>query len=252
MARLYSWLFIIPLATLVTALFATTAVATATLTPGGRWGRFLYQTWARAVLGIAGARVSVEGSQNLDSAAHYVFASNHASLMDTPVLLLSLPVDFKFLAKQELLRVPFIGWYLRRTGHLTVERGSIRSALRSMHEAARLVRERSLSVLVFPEGTRSASGLQPFKEGAAYLAIESGTGLVPVAIAGTDTLLAAKSSTFRRAAVKVRIGHPIAVQGYTLRDRAELTARLHQAVAAQLDDLRGATGSDGCGPQSRS
>ena len=186
------------------------------------------------VLVIVGARVSVIGAERLDPAGNYVVASNHLSLMDTPLLLGWLPVPFKFLAKRELLKVPFIGWYLNRAGHLTVDRGSIRSSLTSMNECARIIRERRLSVLIFPEGTRGPGELQPFKDGAAYLAIQSGVPLAPVAIRGTDRVLAAKSSHFRPGDVELVIGDPLPVDGLTLKDRGALTAELEQRVRALL------------------
>jgi len=212
----------------------TIAVVSSIFSRSKRWQEYLYRKWAAMVLGIVGARVRVIGAERLDPAGNYVVASNHLSLMDTPLLLGWLPVPFKFLAKRELLKVPFIGWYLNRAGHLTVDRGSIRSSLTSMNECARIIRERHLSVLIFPEGTRGLGELQPFKDGAAYLAIQSGVPLAPVAIRGTERVLAAKSSHFRSGDVELVIGDPLPVAGLTLKDRGALTAELEQRVRALL------------------
>lgn len=190
------------------------------------------------VLRIAGAKVRVHHAERLDAAANYVVAANHLSLMDTPLMLGHLPLEFKFLAKRELLKTPFIGWYLKRGGHLTVDRGSLRSSLESMNECARLIRDLKLSVLIFPEGTRGFGELQPFKDGAAYLAIQSGVPLAPVAIHGTEHVLAAKSSHFRSAEVDVIIGEPIPVNGLTLKDRGRLTADLQAVVSEMLAESR--------------
>ncbi|MBE0660603.1 MAG: 1-acyl-sn-glycerol-3-phosphate acyltransferase [Bryobacteraceae bacterium] len=232
--KLRSWFFTIPLEWAVTAVMITIAVVTSVVAPAGRWQRFLYRLWARMVLGIAGARVRVHHAERLDPNANYVVAANHLSLLDTPLMLWSLPLEFKFLAKRELLKTPFIGWYLKRGGHLTVDRKSLRSSLESMNESARLIRERKLSVLIFPEGTRGLGELQPFKDGAAYLAIQSGVAAVPVAIHGTEDVLAAKHSEFRSADVDVMIGEPIPVDGMTLKDRGRLTADLHARVSQML------------------
>lgn len=232
--KLRSWFFTIPLEWAVTAVMITIAVVTSVAAPAGRWQRFLYRKWAQMVLGIAGARVRVHYAERLDPNANYVVAANHLSLMDTPLMLWSLPLEFKFLAKRELLKTPFIGWYLKRGGHLTVDRKSLRSSLESMNESARLIRERKLSVLIFPEGTRGLGELQPFKDGAAYLAIQSGVAAVPVAIHGTEDVLAAKHSEFRAADVDVMIGEPIPVDGMTLKDRGRLTADLHARVSQML------------------
>lgn len=238
LGKLRSWFLTIPLEWAVTAVMITVAVVTSLVAPAGRWQRFLYRAWAWMVLRLAGARVRVHHAGRLDPGRNYVVAANHLSLMDTPLMLWSLPLEFKFLAKRELLGTPFIGWYLRRGGHLTVDRGSLRSSLESMNECARLIRERSLSVLIFPEGTRGLGELQPFKDGAAYLAIQSGVPAVPVAIHGTEYVLAAKSSYFHPADVDVIVGEPVPVDGLTLRDRGRLTAELHARVAGMLAESR--------------
>jgi len=232
--HLRSLLITIPAAMGTTAVMITIAVVSSVFTRSARWQQWMYRKWAAMVLGIVGARVRVSGVERLDPAANYVVVSNHLSLMDTPVLLGGLPVPFKFLAKRELLKVPFIGWYLSRAGHLTVDRASIRSSLTSMNECARLIRERRLSVLIFPEGTRGLGELQPFKDGAAYLAIQAGVPVAPVAIRGTERLLPAKSSYFRAADVELVIGDPVSVEGLTLKDRGALTADLERRVRALL------------------
>lgn len=236
-----SWIWTIPAASVVTAVLITVAVATSPFAPAGRWQTWLYRLWARAVLALFGARVRVSGGERLSPQGHYVFVSNHLSLADTPVMLHALPVPFKFLAKRELLGVPFIGWYLRRAGHLTVDRRSVRSSIESLNEAARLIREHSLSVLIFAEGRRSPDGtLQPFKDGAAWLAIESGAEAVPVAILGTDHVLPAKDSCILPGDVEVRIGEPLAPAGLTLRERGAFTSQLEERVRALLAAAEGA------------
>lgn len=232
---LRSWLWTIPAASAVTAVLITVAIATSPFAPAGPWQERLYRLWARAVLFLFGARVRVRGAERLNPRGHYVFVSNHLSLADTPVMFHALPAPFKFLAKRELLRVPFIGWYLRRAGHLTVDRRSVRSSIESLNEAARLIREHSLSVLIFAEGRRSPDGtLQPFKDGAAWLAIESGAEAVPAAILGTDRVLPARDSCILPGDVEVRIGEPLSPAGFTLRERGEFTRMLEERVRALL------------------
>jgi len=235
LGRLRSWIFTIPVAVLITAVMITLAVLTSVVAPSGVLQRFWYRAWAAMVLFVFRAKVRVVGAERLNPDQNYVIASNHASLVDTPVLLGGMPIPFKFLAKQELLRVPFIGWYLRRAGHLTVSRGSIRSSIESMNEAARLIGERHVSVLIFPEGTRSAEGMQKFKEGAAYLAIAAGVPMAPVALVGTGRVLPAKSSHFRAGTVELRIGEPVSTAGRTLKDRAVLTTLVEQRVREMLE-----------------
>lgn len=233
-AKAKSWLFTIPLATLVTASMISLAVASSLFSPDGRWQQFLAKSWASMVLHVVGIRLRVRGAENLQPGSHSIVVSNHLSLMDTPVLVGALPVAFKFLAKRELLKVPFIGWHLRRGGHLTVDRSSIRSALESMNECARLIRDRHLSVLIFPEGTRGTGELQPFKDGAAFLAIQSGALVTPVAIVGTERALPTRSSVFTPTEVEVRIGVPIDPAGLQLKQRGEFSNELHRRVSTLL------------------
>lgn len=235
LSHVRSWLWTIPVAMLTTAVLITAAVVVALFAPGGRRQQWFQHKWGAAVLGIVGARVKVRGAEKVDATANYVIASNHGSLMDICVLFGWLPMPFKFLAKRELLRVPFIGWYLQRDGHLTVDRKSLRSSVESTNECARLIREKRLSVLIFPEGTRSPDGeLQRFRDGAAFLAIQSGVPLLPVAIAGAYDVLPTRSSWFMPGEIELRFGDPISVEGLVARDRAALTARLEQAVGDLL------------------
>lgn len=235
LGHLRSRLFTIPVAVLATMVLISTAVVSSVFAAEGRWQTWLYRLWASSVLAIFGARVRVRGAEHLTPGSNYVIVSNHLSLVDTPVVLKSIPVPFKFLAKRELLKVPFIGWYLRRARHLTVDRASLKSSITSMNECAGLIRERHLSVLIFAEGTRSLNGeMQPFKDGAAYLAIQSGVAAAPVALVGTWDILPAKSSHFMPGTVEVRIGEPLSPAGYTLRQRGDFTAELEKRVRALL------------------
>jgi len=234
--ELRSRLWTIPLASLATAVLVSTAVITLLFGYWERWQVWLYRLWGGLVLYIFGAKVTVHGAENLVPGANYVLVSNHLSLVDTPVIFRCLPVPFKFLAKQELLKAPFIGWYLSRAGHLTVDRASLRSSITSMNECARLIRERHLSVLIFAEGTRSLTGeMQPFKEGAAYLSIQSAVPVAPIALVGTWNVLPAKSAYFMPGDVEMRIGQPLSPEGYTLKNRAAFTALMEDRVRALLN-----------------
>jgi len=137
----------------------------------------------------------------------------------------------RFLAKKSLLKVPFIGYHLKRAGHIPVPRGDARASLRTMTEAARTVRERGISVLVFPEGGRAPGAMREFKEGAAYIAIKARVPAVPVGIVGTRQILPMDSLLVRGGQVRLRIGAPIPTAGLTIHDHRQLTERLREAVA---------------------
>jgi 1-acyl-sn-glycerol-3-phosphate acyltransferase len=235
MAFLWSLLFVDPLIILSTILCGSVSVALSLFDRTGRKMVAVARAWARSLLGIARVRVTVEGLERIDPNAAYVFVSNHLSYMDTPVVLSHIPVQFRFMAKDGLFKIPFLGTHLIQAGHIPVPREDPRAAVKTLSVAAQAIRDRGVSVLVFPEGGRSMDGvLQEFKEGAAYIAIKAGVPAVPVALVGTRGILAMGSWTFRSGPVTLRIGEPIPTAGLTLRDRSEVTATLRQRIVAMM------------------
>ena len=243
LAKLRAWLITGPLIVLATVVCGTVSLLASLVDSSGRWPHWVARVWARILLAVAGVRVSVEGLENISAGGSYVFVANHLSLMDTPVVLAHIPVQFRFLAKRSLYKVPFIGYHLSRAGHIPVEREDPRASLRTLAEAARIVRERAVSVLVFPEGSRSRGVLGEFKEGAAYIAVRAGVPAVPVGITGTLEILPTGSLTVRSGKAILRIGEPIPTAHMALREHRQLTKLLRQRVAA----LIGAEVSRACG-----
>jgi 1-acyl-sn-glycerol-3-phosphate acyltransferase len=178
--------------------------------------------------------VKVEGGEHIDPKGSYVIASNHLSFMDTPVVLAHIPLQFRFLAKKGLFKIPFIGYHLHRAGHLPVPRDDARAAVKTLNDAGRMVRERGISLLVFPEGGRSMGELQEFREGAAYMAIRAGVPLVPVALVDTHRILPMGSVNVRPGRVAVRIGTPIPTSTLRIHDREALTAQVRERVVELL------------------
>ncbi len=193
------------------------------------------RAWARTLLRIGGARVIPFGLENIEPNTSYVFAANHASYMDTPCILANIPASFRFLANDYLFKIPFLGTHLTRAGHIPVVQGNPRESLKAMTEAGKTIRARRISVLIFPEGGRSEDGqLREFREGAAFIAIKAGVPIVPVGLKGSHDLLPMHSAHVRPGTVELRIGDPIPTEGLTIRDRAELTEKLHARVAELL------------------
>jgi 1-acyl-sn-glycerol-3-phosphate acyltransferase len=188
------------------------------------------------LLRVSGVKMRIEGLENLDPSQTYVFVANHRSLMDIPVLLAHLPLQFRFLAKKGLFLIPIMGYHLRRAGHLPVVKGDPRASLKSMSDAARIIRERGISVLLFPEGGRGVDRLQEFKEGAAYIAIKAGVPVVPVAMTGTREVLPMGSMQIMSGIVELKIGSPISVDSLTLKDRMAFTGVLRDKVAELLGE----------------
>jgi 1-acyl-sn-glycerol-3-phosphate acyltransferase len=234
MSRLRSALFSIPLIFISTIVMDLISMLVSFFDRTGNLPHRLARLWGKMLVAVSFIRVRAEGVEKLDPAANYVFVSNHASFMDIPALLSSLRHQFRFFAKKSLYRIPFLGWHLRWAGHLPVDRSNARASLKSMTEGARIIAQRHISVLLFPEGGRSATGLRDFKEGAAYIAIKAGVPIVPVAIVGLRELLPMGSGYIRSGRVTVRIGDPILTAGLKTDARAELTARVHDQIAAML------------------
>jgi len=234
MSLLRSLLFSTPLIVLSTIVMWTCSLIASLFDPHGNWQHRMARIWGRMLLAVSFIRVRVEGLEKLDPHANYVFVSNHASYMDIPALLSTLPHQFRFFAKKSLYRIPFLGWHLKRAGHIPVDRSNARASLKSMSEGARMVAERGISVLLFPEGGRAPKGLREFKEGAAYIAIKAGVPVVPLAIVGMRELLPMGSIHLRSGRVTVRIADPIPTAGLKLSDRMDLTQRMYGEISSML------------------
>ena len=152
-----------PLIILATAAFGAFNLLVSFFDEGGQKQLKVARAWSRALLTISGIQVKVIGLEKLDPKASYVFVSNHASFMDTPVVLAHIPAQFRFMAKEGLFQIPLLGHHLRRAGHIPVPKDDPREAIRAMANAGRIIRERGISILVFPEGgplTHRTSGVQ--------------------------------------------------------------------------------------------
>lgn len=234
MSLLRSLLFSTPLIALATIVMGTFSIIASLFDGTGKSQHRLARIWARMLLAVSFIRVRSKGLEKLDPQGSYVFVANHGSYMDIPAMLTVLPQQFRFFAKQGLYRIPFLGTHLKRAGHLPVDRTNVRSSLKSMSEGAQIVKQRGISVLLFPEGGRSLEGLHEFKEGAAYIAIKAGVPAVPVALVGMRELLPMGSGHLRSGRAVLRIGDPIPTAGLKTSDRAELNRRLHEEVARML------------------
>jgi 1-acyl-sn-glycerol-3-phosphate acyltransferase len=193
--------------------------------------------WAWLILRTCGVSVEVEGEENLVPARTFVFASNHQSLFDTPILFAYLPVSFRTLYKKSLNRIPFLGWHLFLSGHIGVERENAAKARESLTEAAAKIRA-GTSVVVFPEGTRSYDGvMRGFKKGSFRLAIQAGAPIVPLTIADSHLVMMRGRVTVYPRTVRLVIDRPIPVEGLEEEDAGPLAARVRDVVSRNLDSV---------------
>jgi 1-acyl-sn-glycerol-3-phosphate acyltransferase len=192
--------------------------------------------WARAILAAAGVKVKIEGLEKLEKGRSYIFMGNHQSQFDIFCVQGHLNWNLRWLAKKELFDIPLFGAALRKTGSIPVDRSNGRKALKSLAEAAKRI-QAGCSVIVFPEGTRSADGkLQTFKSGGMILAIKARVEVVPIAICGSRAILAKGEILPRSGTVTLRIGDPINVEGYGLKQKTELAGMLQDKVQDLLGD----------------
>lgn len=200
--------------------------------------RMAHRLWAPGLLRGAGARLVVTGREHVDAARAQFVVANHQSWIDVPALFRALPVPLHFLAKHELGAVPLLGWYIRATGMVLVDRGARRRATAAVERAARLLAS-GRSVVSFPEGTRSRDGaLRPFKSGAFGAALATGAPVLPVALVGAGAVLPAGGFRVRPGPIEVRVGAPIDPAPFAPDDRAGL-ARVTETAIRRL--LAGAT-----------
>lgn len=192
--------------------------------------------WGKILCAIPGVRVRVEGFEHIEPGRTYIFAGNHVSQYDIFSFQGFFPHDFRWIAKKELFRLPVFGQAMHRVGYIPMDRSHGRQALKSLDDAARRIAAGS-SVLIFPEGTRSADGmLKEFKAGAVLLAIKAGVPIVPLGFNGSYEVLPKGRLLPRKGEIILRIGAPIATDQYRAADKQRLARDLHRAVENLLDD----------------
>ena len=175
----------------------------------------------------------------IDDPRHpYVVVANHQSFVD--ILVIShLPWEMKWLSKETFFKIPLVGWMMRMAGDIPLKRGEKKSAVRAMIECRDRL-DKNVSVMIFPEGTRSLDGeLQPFKDGAFRLAIESGVPVLPLAVNGAYTALVKGDWRFGVSHAEVRVLEPISTEGMTKADIARLRDQAQEAIAKAVADMRG-------------
>lgn len=188
------------------------------------------RTWSRLILRTTGVHVDVAGLERLVPGRTYLFVANHQSIYDIPILFWSLPYQLRIIAKESLGRVPFLGWHLRRTGHMLVDRRHPdRTAIFAW--ASRLS-STGLSLIVFPEGTRSRDGrVGRFKGGGFYLALEAGMPVVPLSVVGSrHVMLKGRLATYP-GRVRLVVHDPIDTNGLSGTDPKAFGERVRQIIA---------------------
>lgn len=227
---IYAW----TIGVVYTLFWSSVGIVTWPLSPRGELYLRYARTWSRWIFASLRIPLTVERDAAIARDRPYVFMSNHRSIFDIFALFLATEHSLRMVAKRVLFLIPIFGWALWMCGFIPINRRDRESAIRSLERAADRIRN-GVSVLVFPEGTRGAGAeLLPFKKGSFVMALQAGVPIVPVAVSGTEDVMAARSLRVGRGAVTVRLGAPIATAGRGTDARDELMAEVRSAMRALL------------------
>jgi len=234
LSRLRSALIFWPLTILCTLLLEPVSLAAALFDKSGQVPHRVVAFWSGLLLRLYGMPVAVTGLERLDLSRPRIYAANHLSVLDIPVLYRYLPLQFRIIAHRLVFRVPLVGWHLRASGQLMIDPESVALSRRALREAIKTI-DRGMPLVIFPEGERSPTGkMLPFRRGAFYVAVEAQADVVPVAILGTYEALPIGSAHLRPGQLQLIIGDAIPVAGYTRKNLGALAEHTQAAVAGLL------------------
>ncbi len=232
-SRFWRWanyLFFIPVLALATVFFGTVSLLCGVWDKDGRQQHAIARLWAQVMLRVAMSPVALEHAERLPVDQPAVYASNHLSYYDTPVVFAKLPFQFRILAKAPLWKIPFIGWYLQRSGQVPIDQSSTRAGVVSLGHGAKTLAG-GMPMVIFPEGGRAFNGeLQPMAAGAAWMAIKAQVPLVPLTLVGTYEMLPIHVYALKPRPLKLIVGEPISTVGMVTRDAEALTERLRAVI----------------------
>ncbi|MBW1740498.1 MAG: 1-acyl-sn-glycerol-3-phosphate acyltransferase [Deltaproteobacteria bacterium] len=219
---------------LVTFVCALVAIIVSFLKNGGNLSHLVGRFWARSIIFVSRVKVSIQGLEHIDPNATYVYMANHQSMFDILVLLGYLPVQFRWLAKVELFQIPIFGYSMTRVGYISIDRSNRKAAYKSLQEAAQKIAQ-GVSVVVFPEGTRSPDGqIKPFKGGGFYLAVRSGRPIVPIVIFGSHHVLPKGKLRIRPGRIVLSINPPIETTHYNNNTKEALMELVRSTMKRDL------------------
>ncbi len=230
-----------------TVLLGTIAILLSLFDPSGNLPHLVARLWGKIQLATTGTTVKIQGLGHIDPRKSYILVSNHQSNFDIFAFLGYLPIQFRWIAKAELFRAPFMGWAMSRIGYIPLERDSPKKAYRSMLQAAEKIKK-GISVIIFPEGTRSLDGnLQPFKKGLFLIALKSQAPILPMTISGTGKIMRKGHWRIYPGEIQIMIDPPIETAGFSTAEEEELSTRVRKILLKNLNQplWTGSSGSTG-------
>lgn len=230
LSRLRSYFILDPLIWLYTLVMGLGAIPGGLFDPTGRRLHWFSRTWSWLIMKTIFSPVKVTGLDKIDTSKPHVYAANHASALDIPVLYVNLPFQFRIAFKKELLSYPVIGWQLKRSGQVCIDQQNPSHSISSIRAALKGLKA-GLPLVIFPEGGRTPDGeIKPFLQGAFFLAIKAQVDIVPIALVGTYELLPMDTYHIKCRPLEMRVGQPIPTAGLTLRDLETLSAKVQRAM----------------------
>jgi 1-acyl-sn-glycerol-3-phosphate acyltransferase len=224
-------IFFIPVLVISTTVSALMALIGGIFNHYSKYATAVFRTWARSLVWAAGIKLEVTGLENVEPDESYILIANHQSHMDIPVLTWGLPIPQRIIAKKELFKIPFLGWGMKAVGMLSIDRSNRKQSFETLKEAEEIIKTYRLSILAFPEGTRSDDGnIHPFKKGPFVLAINTGLPLLPVSVSGTRKIIPKGKISLRAGRVKVHIHPPVATKNLNLGDRNKLVEKVQSII----------------------
>jgi 1-acyl-sn-glycerol-3-phosphate acyltransferase len=233
MSQLRSYFIFDPLIWLYTVILGPSGLIAGFFDRDGSIMHWFARAWSWMIMKTIFSPVKVTGFDKIDTTKTHVYAANHASALDIPVLYVNLPFQFRIAFKKELLSYPLIGWHLKRSGQVCIDQQNPSHSISSIRAALKGLKA-GLPLVIFPEGGRTPDGeIKPFLSGAFFLAIKAQVDIVPVALVGTYELLPMNTFHIKSRPLEMRVGEPIPTAGLTLRDMEPLSAKVQKA----LEDL---------------
>ena len=230
LSRLRSYVILDPLIWLYTLVLGLLALPGGLFDRSGRRLHWFSRTWSWLIMKTILSPVKVAGLDKIDTSKSHVYAVNHASAMDIPVLYVNLPFQFRIVFKKELLSYPVVGWQLKRSGQVCIDQQKPTNSIAAIRSAVKSLKA-GMPLVIYPEGGRTPDGeIKPFLPGAFFLAIKAQVDIVPVALVGTFELLPMDTYHIKCRPLEMRVGEPIPTTGLTMRDLEAVSARVRKAI----------------------
>lgn len=230
LSRLRSYVIFDPLIWLYTLILGIAALPGGLADRSGRRLHWFSRTWSWLIMKTIFSPVKVTGLDKIDTSKPHIYAVNHASALDIPVLYVYLPFQFRIAFKKELLSYPVVGWQLKRSGQICIDQQNPSRSIASIRAALKGLKQ-GLPLVIFPEGGRTPDGeIKPFLPGAFFLAIKAQVDIVPVALVGTYELLPMDTYHIKCRPLEMRVGEPIPTAGLTVREMESLSVRVQKEL----------------------